>query len=90
MSAWLFLGLLLAMAGGIACYLSVRHQQWLAHPLPARRARLAGGILIAAALLSMCQTLHSVVAAFTLIAWLMLVCIALPFSGALRTFFRRY
>lgn len=89
MIAWLILGMLLAMAGSIACYLSVRHQQWLARPLPARRARFVGAILIAAALLAMCHVLQGPVAVFMLIAWIMLVCIALPFTGALRTIFKK-
>lgn len=89
MTPWLTLGMLLAVAGSIACYLSVRHQHWLARPLPARRARFAGAVLIAAALLSMCQARQCLVANFMLITWLMLVCIALPFTGALRAVFKK-
>lgn len=89
MIAWLILGMLLALAGGMACYLSVRHQHWLAQPLPARRARFLGTVLIAAALLAMGQALQWLVASFMLITWLMLVCIALPFTGALRSIIKK-
>lgn len=84
MNAWLILGMLLAVAGSTACYLSVRHQHWLARPLPAGQAWFVGTVLIAAAFLAMCEARQTLVAMFMLVSWLMLVCIALPFTGAIR------
>lgn len=85
MDAWPALGMLLATAGSVAFHLSVRHQHWLAHPLPARPARLVGVVLLAAALTAFAQALQAPVAVFVFVTWTMLVCVALPHLDALRT-----
>ena len=88
MDVWPALGMLLATAGGVAFHLSVRHQHWLAHPLPARPARLVGAVLLAAALAAFAQTQQAVVAVFACVTWVMLVCVALPHLDALSTILR--
>ncbi|MDP5239638.1 hypothetical protein Q9Q94_08860 [Uliginosibacterium sp. 31-16] len=83
MTAALLPGLLLTLAGGLAIYLASPHQRWRARPLPARPARVGGSVLLAIAFIALSQPLQGVVAAFTLLTWLMLLWIALPYIGAL-------
>lgn len=89
MPAWPALGMLLATAGSVALYLSVRHQQCLARPLPARPARVAGFALLAVSLPAFLQVMQAVVAVFVLVTWAMLMCVALPHLDALRMICRR-
>jgi hypothetical protein len=89
MAAWLTLGMLLAAAGCASCHLSVRHQHWLTRPLPARPARLAGAVLLAAALVALAQAMQVVVAVFVFVTWTMLVCVALPHADALLALYRK-
>ncbi len=76
-------GLRLAQAGSIAIHLASPHQRWLATPLCARPARLAGGVLLVAALIALGQSLLGVVAVFTLLTWSMLTLLLLPYLGLL-------
>lgn len=84
MAAMLANGLLLAFAGGLAIHLASPHQRWRQQALPARPARVAGSLLLLAAFLVLLRVQHALVAAFTLLTWLMLLWIALPYLGALR------
>ncbi|NSL54460.1 hypothetical protein [Uliginosibacterium aquaticum] len=83
MLGWLLSGLLLALAGSFAIHLASPHQRWRASALAARPARLAGAALLVAALIALGQALHSVVAVFVLLTWLMLAFVLLPYLGAL-------
>ncbi|MBS1210484.1 MAG: hypothetical protein H6R19_2882 [Proteobacteria bacterium] len=83
MPGWLLSGLLLALAGSLAIHFASPHQRWRPRALAAHPARLAGAALLVAALIALGQVLHSVVAVFVLLTWLMLVFVLLPYLGAL-------
>jgi drug/metabolite transporter (DMT)-like permease len=84
MDVCMLAGLLLALAGSIALYLASPHQRWRAQPLPARPAGLMAALLLAGATLLLSHTLLVVTAVFVLLTWLMLLCVALTYLGALR------
>lgn len=78
-------GLLLALAGCLSLYFSAGHQRLLAHRWPARPARVAGVLLLVAALAALFSALQPVTAVFVLCTWTMLLFTLLPYLGALRT-----
>lgn len=83
MMPWLSLGLLLALAGSLAFYLASPNQRWRRTPLPARPTCVAGASCLLAALLALAQAMQPVVAVYSLLTWLMLLWILLPYLGAL-------
>ncbi len=84
MRAQLLLSLLIAAAGSASVYLAAQHQAWRARPWPALPARVAGALLLAAALAMMWHAMQPVAAVFTWSTWLMLLFALFPALGALR------
>ncbi|GAB4058917.1 hypothetical protein [Uliginosibacterium sediminicola] len=84
MAASLAAGLLLALAGSVLLYLASPHQRWCRTALRARPARLGAALLLAGALWLLAQSLLLPTAVFVLLTWLMLLCVALTYLGALR------
>lgn len=76
-------GLLLALAGCVAVYLASPNQHWLPAAWPARPARFAGALLLAAALAALLQAFQPAVAGFVMATWLMLLFTLFPYVGAL-------
>jgi len=76
-------GLCFTLAGALAIYLASPNQRWLDRALPARPARLAGAVLLAAGWLALRQAMQSLTACFVWLTWLMLVFTLLPYFGAL-------
>lgn len=83
------LGLLLATAGSASIYLASPNQRWLVAPWPARHARTAGTLLLAAALIVLLQVLRPAAGCFVFLHWLMLLFVLFPYLGALRSARRR-
>lgn len=77
-------GLALALLACVAWYLASPHQRMWARPLPALPSRIAGGVLVAAALALVGQGLQPAPAAFTVLTWIMLWLVLLPYLGLLR------
>lgn len=77
-------GLLLAAAGCTGIYLASPNQRWRTAPLPARPARAAGTLLLAAGLIVLLQALRPAAGSFVFIHWLMLLFVFFPYLGALR------
>jgi len=77
-AAWL-----LTASGSLALYLASRHQRWLPRPLPARPARIAGVLLLAAALGLLLLSLQTPAAVYVYVTALMLFLVAWPFLGTL-------
>jgi len=79
------IGLLLALAGCLSVYLAAEHQRLASRrwsPLP---SRIAGGLLLAGALVALLQDLQPVAAVFMACTWAMLLFVLLPCLGALKT-----
>ncbi|MBN9460900.1 MAG: hypothetical protein J0H00_06705 [Burkholderiales bacterium] len=76
-------GLACALAGCSCLYLASPHQLWRAVPWPARPARAAGALLLAASLAAFLQAMQAAPAVFTFVACLMLLLVVLPYLGAL-------
>lgn len=79
------LGLLLATAGCASVYLASPNQRWRDAPWPARPARAAGALLLAAGLVVMLQVLRPAAGSFVFVHWLMLQFVLFPYLGALRS-----
>lgn len=79
------LGLLLAAAGCASVYLASPNQRWRTAPWPARPARAAGALLLAAGLLVLLQVLRPAAGSFVFVHWLMLLFVLFPYLGALRS-----
>ncbi len=84
MAASLAAGLLLALASSVLLYLASPHQRWRHTALRARPAQLGAALLLAGALWLLAQSLLLPTAVFVLLTWLMLLCVALTYLGALR------
>ncbi|WBS05163.1 hypothetical protein OU994_13220 [Pseudoduganella sp. SL102] len=78
------IGFVLLAAGTLAIYLASPHQSWLARPLPARPARVAGSLALLAALAAMLQAWRPLAAVFLFCTWTMLLFVAWPYLGAWR------
>jgi uncharacterized membrane protein HdeD (DUF308 family) len=78
------LGLLLTAAGGASVYLASPNQRWRHNHWPARPARAAGALLLAAGLLVLLQVLRPAAGSFVFVHWLMLLFVLFPYLGALR------
>jgi hypothetical protein len=83
MNAFIFLGLVSALAGCSCIYLASPHQRWRAHVWPAKPVRVAGVVLLVISLAVFMQCMQTVVAVFTFAHVLMMLFILLPYSGAL-------
>ena len=79
------LGLLLALAGCLSIYLGAAHQRLAARRWPARPARIAGALLLAAALAVLLRALQPATAFFVFGTWAMLLFVLLPGLSALKT-----
>lgn len=77
-------GLLLSLAGCVCIYLAAKHQRLVSRRWPAKPARGAGALLLAAALLALLRTLQPAAAVFVLGTWAMLLFTLLPCLGALK------
>lgn len=85
---YVFLGLLLAAAGGAGIYLASPNQSWRAAPLPSQPAITGGLLLLGAGLAALLQDLHAATAVFVFVHWLMLLFVLFPYLGALRSALR--
>lgn len=82
------LGLLLAACGCASIYLASPNQRWRLAPWPARPARVAGGLLLAAGLIVLLRALQPAAGSFVFVHWLMLLFVLFPYLGALRSVHR--
>jgi ABC-type Fe3+-hydroxamate transport system substrate-binding protein len=81
-TAFVGLGLLLALVGSACIYLSSAHQRWRAVPLPTRPARIVALTSSCASLLVLSRALDASAALLTFFTWNMLLLVALPYVGA--------
>ncbi len=84
MNTFTLIGLLASALGCIALYLASPNQRWRATPWPARPARAAGGVFLAAGLCAVLQAMQAAAGVFVFVTWLMLLCVLFPYIGALR------
>lgn len=83
------IGLALAFAGCLACYLASPNQRWLAKPVPARLARAGGVALWVMAWLCLAQARQALTATLLLYTALMLCFVVLPCTGAVLGLLKR-
>ncbi|PPD10681.1 MAG: hypothetical protein CTY30_10045 [Methylocystis sp.] len=74
--------------GAAGFYLGARNQRWLSRPLPALWSGLAGAALLLLGVFLWSRTVQLSTAIFGTLALVMLLFIAFPCLGALRTFIR--
>lgn len=82
MSVFILIGFVALLLGAAGFYLASPNQRWLAAPLAARPARIAGGLLLALGWLALAQAMQLLTASFVGITFLMLVFTLLPYLGA--------
>ena len=82
MTLFISLGLLASLLGSIAIYLASPNQRWRSASWPARPARAAGLLLLAAGLIALLQTMRPAAGSFVFIHWLMLLFVLFPYLGA--------
>jgi hypothetical protein len=77
-------GLGLVLCACVGLYLASPHQRLLAQPLTSRPARVAGAVLllvVGSVLIG--QEMQFVAAVFTVLTWVMLLLVLLPYLGVL-------
>lgn len=83
MNTFTLIGLLTSLLGSTAIYLASPNQRWRAAPWPARPARTAGILLLAAGLIALLQAMRPAAGSFVFVHWLMLLFVLFPYLGAL-------
>lgn len=76
------LALVLALGGSTSLYLASPHQRWRGAPLPARPARVAGGVLLVASLFAFTRAMFVVAAVYTWATCTMALLTLLTYAGA--------
>jgi hypothetical protein len=75
--------------GAASLYLGAQNQRWLSRPLPGLWSGVAGAALLLLGVFLWSQTVQLITAIFGTLALIMLLFIAFPCLGALRTFIRK-
>ena len=75
--------------GAASLYLGAQNQRWLSRPLPGLWSGVAGAALLLLGVFLWSQTVQLSTAIFGTLALVMLLFIAFPCLGALRTFIRK-
>lgn len=84
MPVHLVAGLGLVLCACVGLYLASPYQRLLAQPLASRPARVAGAVLLVVGSVLIGQGMQFVAAVFTVLTWVMLLLVLLPYLGALR------
>jgi hypothetical protein len=79
----MLIALLCALVGALCLYLSSPNQRWLAAPMAAVPARLAGALGCCASLYRLCLSMQILAACFVFLTIMMALLTALPCCGAL-------
>jgi hypothetical protein len=75
--------------GAASLYLGAQNQRWLSRPLPGLWSGVAGAALLLLGVFLWSQTVQLITAIFGTLTLVMLLFIAFPCLGALRTFIRK-